>query len=74
MQESTDQFQRGWRIDGHAGDSYVYAHVFIAETNDETFDGMRALDLLKRRLTIDYGSKKTESKATSENGTYYLVF
>ncbi|EXM12524.1 hypothetical protein FOTG_18975 [Fusarium oxysporum f. sp. vasinfectum 25433] len=35
---------------------------------------MRALDLLKRRLTIDYGSKKTESKATSENGTYYLVF
>jgi hypothetical protein len=23
-QESTDQFQRSWRIDRHAGDSYVY--------------------------------------------------
>ncbi|KAF9770111.1 hypothetical protein IL306_012386, partial [Fusarium sp. DS 682] len=73
-QESTDQFQRGWRIDRHAGDSYVYADDFIAETNDETFDGMRALDLLQRRLIIDYGSRKTGSKAASEDDTYYPVF
>ncbi|KAH6977667.1 hypothetical protein EDB80DRAFT_826309 [Ilyonectria destructans] len=56
----TDQFQR--------------ADEFIAETNDEAFDGARALDLLQRRVVIDYGSKKTGSKAASEDDAYYPVF
>ncbi|KAL6351726.1 hypothetical protein LRP88_14997 [Fusarium phalaenopsidis] len=46
----------------------------IDETNDEAFDGTRALDLLQRRVVLDYGSKKTGSKAASEDDDYYPVF
>ncbi|KAM6506728.1 hypothetical protein FALCPG4_014960 [Fusarium falciforme] len=73
-EESTEQFQRGWRINRHAGDSWMYADEFIAETNDEAFDGARALDLLQRRVVIDYGSKKTGSRPASEEDEYYPVF
>ncbi|KAI3572619.1 hypothetical protein IWW34DRAFT_891492 [Fusarium oxysporum f. sp. albedinis] len=61
-EDATDQFQRGWRVDRRAGDSWMYADEFIDETNDEAFDGTRALDLLQRRVVLDYGSKKTGSK------------
>ncbi|GKU12187.1 unnamed protein product [Fusarium langsethiae] len=73
-EDTTDQFQRGWRIDRRAGDSWMYANEFIAETNDEAFDGTRALDLLQRRVVLDYGSKKTGSKPASEEDDYYPVF
>ncbi|KAK2667244.1 hypothetical protein RAB80_016435 [Fusarium oxysporum f. sp. vasinfectum] len=42
--------------------------------NDEAFDGTRALDLLQRRVVLDYGSKKTGSKPASEDDDYYPVF
>ncbi|OBS16948.1 hypothetical protein FPOA_12498 [Fusarium poae] len=57
-----------------AGDSWMYADEFIDETNDEAFDGTRALDLLQRRVVLDYGSKKTGSKPASEDDDYYPVF
>ncbi|KAF5266247.1 hypothetical protein FOXYS1_2915 [Fusarium oxysporum] len=47
---------------------------FIDETNDEAFDGTRALDLLQRRVVLDYGSKKTRLKPVSEDDDYYPVF
>jgi hypothetical protein len=52
----------------------VLANEFIDETNDEAFDGTRALDLLQRRVVLDYGSKKTGSKPASEEDDYYPVF
>ncbi|RTE68359.1 hypothetical protein BHE90_017264, partial [Fusarium euwallaceae] len=70
-EDATDQFQRGWRVDRRAGDSWMYADELIDETNDEAFDGTRALDLLQRRVVLDYGSKKTGSKAASEDDDYY---
>ncbi|KAJ9412797.1 hypothetical protein QL093DRAFT_2570104 [Fusarium oxysporum] len=73
-EDATDQFQRGWRVDRRAGDSWMYADEFIDETNDEAFDGTRALDLLQRRVVLDYGSKKTGSKPASEDDDYYPVF
>ncbi|KAL6354246.1 hypothetical protein LRP88_12580 [Fusarium phalaenopsidis] len=73
-EDATDQFQRGWRVDRRAGDSWMYADELIDETNDEAFDGTRALDLLQRRVVLDYGSKKTGSKAASEDDDYYPVF
>ncbi|EGU76685.1 hypothetical protein FOXB_12805 [Fusarium oxysporum f. sp. conglutinans Fo5176] len=73
-EDATEQFQRGWRIDRRAGDSWMYANEFIDETNDEAFDGTRALDLLQRRVVLDYGSKKTGSKPASEEDDYYPVF
>ncbi|KAL7754791.1 hypothetical protein ACKLNR_015277 [Fusarium oxysporum f. sp. zingiberi] len=73
-EDATDQFQRGWRVDRRSGDSWMYADEFIDETNDEAFDGTRALDLLQRRVVLDYGSKKTGSKPASEDDDYYPVF
>ncbi|KAL6366315.1 hypothetical protein LRP88_00063 [Fusarium phalaenopsidis] len=73
-EDATDQFQRGWRVDRRAGDSWMYADELIDETNDEAFDGTRALDLLQRRVVLDYGSKKTGSRAASEDDDYYPVF
>ncbi|KAM0540083.1 hypothetical protein ACHAO7_011540 [Fusarium culmorum] len=73
-EDAADQFQRGWRVDRRAGDSWMYADEFIDETNDEAFDGTRALDLLQRRVVLDYGSKKTGSKPASEDDDYYPVF
>lgn len=52
----------------------MLADELIDETNDEAFDGTRALDLLQRRVVLDYGSKKTGSKAASEDDDYYPVF
>ncbi|EXM13735.1 hypothetical protein FOTG_17825 [Fusarium oxysporum f. sp. vasinfectum 25433] len=52
----------------------MYADEFIDEMNDEAFDGTRALDLLQRRVVLDYGSKKTGSKPASEDDDYYPVF
>ncbi|KAJ9415745.1 hypothetical protein QL093DRAFT_2568886 [Fusarium oxysporum] len=58
-EDATDQFQRGWRVDRRAGDSWMYADEFIDETNDEAFDGT------PRRLG---------SKPASEDDDYYPVF
>lgn len=52
----------------------MLADEFIAETNDEAFNGIRALDLLQRRVVLDYGSKKTGSKPASEVDEYYPAF
>ncbi|KAH7173114.1 hypothetical protein DER46DRAFT_657782 [Fusarium sp. MPI-SDFR-AT-0072] len=53
---------------------YAATDEFIDEMNDEAFDGTRALDLLQRRVVLDYGSKKTGLKPASEDDDYYPVF
>ncbi|KAJ4051379.1 hypothetical protein NW761_014629 [Fusarium oxysporum] len=60
IEDATEQFQR--------------ANKFINEINDEAFDSTHALDLLQRRVILDYRSKKTGSKPASEEDNYYPVF
>lgn len=45
MQESTDQFQRGWRIDRLAGDCYVYGkNIFSVRYHKDATNSVLSQD------------------------------
>jgi hypothetical protein len=48
---------------------------FIAATESPSFDGSQAIDMLQRRYTIDYGSRKADSRAAAlEDELHTVVF
>jgi hypothetical protein len=47
---------------------------FIAATAGASFDGDRAIDMLQRRYTIDYGSRKAGSRVAAPDDEYIPSF
>ena len=47
---------------------------FIAATKSTSFDGSQAIDMLQRRYTIDYGSRKAGSRAAALEDEYIPSF
>ena len=47
---------------------------FIATTKSTSFDGSQAIDMLQRRYTIDYGSRKAGSRAAALEDEYIPSF
>lgn len=46
----------------------------IKITNSPCFDGGQAIKMLQQLYTIDYGSRKAESKAAAVDDKYYPTF
>lgn len=47
---------------------------FIAATESASFDGDKAIDMLQKRYTIDYGSRKDGSRAAAPDDEYIPSF
>jgi hypothetical protein len=47
---------------------------FIAATKNPSFNGEQAIDMLQRRYTLDFGSRKAGSRAASNDDEYIRVF
>ena len=47
---------------------------FVAATKSTSFDGGQAIDMLQRRYTIDYGSRKAGSRAAAAEDEYIPSF
>jgi hypothetical protein len=47
---------------------------FVAATKSTSFDGSQAIDMLQRRYTIDYGSRKAGSRAAAVEDEYIPSF
>jgi hypothetical protein len=52
----------------------VLAESFVWKTRSAGFDGVQALEMIHRRYTIDYASRKAGSKPASSDDVYYPVF
>jgi hypothetical protein len=50
------------------------AQDFIAATKSTSFDGSQAIDMLQRRYTMDYGSRKAGSRAAALEDEYIPSF
>ncbi|KAF2133086.1 hypothetical protein P153DRAFT_394009 [Dothidotthia symphoricarpi CBS 119687] len=66
--------QYSWKIDHAKGDHKFQAQDFVAATKRISFDGSQAIDMLQRRYTIDYGSKKAGSRAAAPDDEYIHSF
>ncbi|KAH7334190.1 hypothetical protein BKA66DRAFT_480077 [Pyrenochaeta sp. MPI-SDFR-AT-0127] len=69
---ASDQYS--WKIDHAKGDHKFKAQDFVATTKSTSFDGSQAIDMLQRRYTIDYGSKKAGSRAAAADDEYIRSF
>lgn len=52
----------------------VLVHDFIAKVNAPDFDGVRAIDILQRSYTLNYGSKREGSSTAGTEDQYFPVF
>ena len=46
----------------------------MSKTESPSFDGAQALEMIHRRYTINYASRKAGSKPASSDDVYYPVF
>lgn len=53
---------------------HVVVQDFIAATEGASFDGDKAIDMLQRRYTIDYASRKAGSRAAAPDDEYIPSF
>ncbi|KAH7335097.1 hypothetical protein BKA66DRAFT_577500 [Pyrenochaeta sp. MPI-SDFR-AT-0127] len=69
---ASDQYS--WKIDHAKGDHKFKAQDFVTATKSTSFDGSQAIDMLQRRYTIDYGSKKAGSRPAAPEDEYVHSF
>ncbi|KFX85917.1 hypothetical protein V490_09324 [Pseudogymnoascus sp. VKM F-3557] len=63
-----------WRVDHSTGDHKLKAKNFIAKTESAGFDGPQALEMIHRLYTMDYGSRRSGSKAADVEDEYHPLF
>ena len=64
-----------WRVvQARTSTNDPVAQDFIAATKSTSFDGSQAIDMLQRRYTIDYGSRKAGSRAAALEDEYIPSF
>ncbi|PVH90186.1 hypothetical protein DM02DRAFT_683926, partial [Periconia macrospinosa] len=69
---ASDQYS--WKIDHAKGDHKIKVRDFVAATESASFDGDKAIDMLQKRYTMDYGSKKAGSRAAAPDDEYIPSF
>ena len=62
------------RKQAHTATNNAAVQDFVAATKSTSFDGSQAIDMLQRRYTIDYGSKKAGSRAAAFDDEYIPSF
>lgn len=62
----------GYALTAHL--DIVIVRDFIAKVNAPDFDGARAIDILQRSYTLNYGSKREGSCAAGSGDQYFPVF
>ena len=62
------------RKQAHTATNNAAVQDFVAATKSTSFDGSQAINMLQRRYTINYGSKKASSRAAAFNDEYIPSF